>query len=194
MTAGTSCRLLETLDAAVRAELDTWRAGDKVQRLWARDASLWTGADEASYLGIPGEELARAGELSDFAAEVRAAGFTHAVVLGMGGSSLCPEVLKTTFGRLAGHPELFVLDSTDPGQILALERRIDPTNTLFFVSSKSGTTLEPNIFMQYFFERAQKLVGADRAGRRFVAITDPGSKLEQVAKAQRFRACIWEET
>ena len=193
MTAGTSFRLPETLDAAVRAELDTWRAGDKVQRLWARDASLWTGADEASWLGwlgIPGDELARAGELRDFAAEVRAAGFTHAVVLGVDGSSLCPEVLKTTFGRLAGHPELFVLDSTDPGQILALERHIDPANTLFFVSSKSGTTLEPNIFMQYFFERAQKLVGADRAGSRFVAITDPGSKLEHVAKAQRFRRVL----
>ena len=190
MTADTTVRLPAALDTAVQAELDGWRAGDKVRRLWSRDASLWTGADEASWLGwlgIAGDQLARAGALRDLAGEIRGAGFTHAVVLGMGGSSLCPQVLATTFGRIAGHPELFVLDSTDPGQIRALERRIDPANTLFIVSSKSGTTLEPNIFMQYFFDRVRQLVGADRAGSRFVAITDPGSKLEQVAKADRFR-------
>ncbi|MGH7303374.1 MAG: bifunctional transaldolase/phosoglucose isomerase [Candidatus Rokuibacteriota bacterium] len=193
MTAETVLRLPGALDAAVRAELDGWRAGDKVRRLWSRDASLWTGADEASWLGwlgIAGDQLARVGELRDLAAEIRGSGFTHAVVLGMGGSSLCPQVLATTFGRIARHPELFVLDSTDPGQIRALERRIDLANTLFVVSSKSGTTLEPNIFMQYFFERARQRVGADRAGSRFIAVTDPGSKLEQVARADGFRRVL----
>ena len=159
MTNDTSFKVPGALDAAVRAEIEAWRAGDKMRRLWARDASLWTGADEASWLGwlgIAGEQLARRERAAaTWPAEIRGAGFTHAVVLGMGGSSLCPEVLKMTFGRIAGHPELFVLDSTDPAQIRALERRIDLASTLFIVSSKSGTTLEPNIFMQYFFDRVQ---------------------------------------
>jgi transaldolase / glucose-6-phosphate isomerase len=193
VTADTSFRLPSALDTAVRAELDGWRAGDKVRRLWSRDASLWTGADEASWLGwlgIAGDQLARVSALRDLAAEIRGAGFTHAVVLGMGGSSLCPQVLTRTFGRIAGYPELFVLDSTDPSQILALERRVELANTLFIVSSKSGTTLEPDIFKQYFFERLRELVGGDRAGSRFIAITDPGSKLEQAAKADRFRRVL----
>jgi len=193
MTGETSLSLPRDLDLAVRDELDAWRAGDKVKRLWSRDASLWTGTDEASWLGwlgVAGEQLGRASALRDLAADARAAGFTHALVLGMGGSSLCPEVLKMTFGRIPGSPELFVLDSTDPAQIRATERRIDVANTLFIVSSKSGTTLEPNIFMQYFLDRARRLVGADRAGTRFVAITDPGSKLDQVAAAERFRRVL----
>ena len=145
----TTFRLPEALEAAVRAELEQWRAGDKMKRLWLRDATLWTGADEASWLGwlaVAGEQRVRASALGDLANEIRRAGFTRVLVLGMGGSSLCPEVLKSTFGRIAGYPELFVLDSTDPGQIRALERRIDVARTLFIVSSKSGTTLEPNIF------------------------------------------------
>jgi transaldolase/glucose-6-phosphate isomerase len=189
----TSLRLPSALDAAVRAELDAWRTGERVRRLWSRDATLWTGADEAAWLGwldIPGEQLARAGALRALADEVRAAGFTHALVLGMGGSSLCPEVLKMTFGRIAGSPELVVLDSTDPGQIRGIERQIDVARTLFIVSSKSGSTLEPNIFKQYFFNRAGQLVGADQAGSRFIAITDPGSRMEQVAAADRFRRVL----
>ena len=106
--------------------------------------------------------------------------------LGMGGSSLCPEVLRKTFGKIEGFPELHVLDSTDPAQIKSIENKIDLTRTLFFVSSKSGTTLEPNIFKQYFFERVRQTVG-DKAGERFVAITDPGSKLRQAAEHDQFR-------
>src|SRR2546428_7942517 len=124
-------------------------------------------------------------------AEVRAAGFTHALVIGMGGSSLCPEVLKMTFGRIAGYPELFVLDSTDPGQVRAIERKIDVASTLFIVSSKSGSTLEPNIFMRYFFDRAKQLVGADRAGSRFITITDPGSRMQEAATADGFRRILF---
>jgi len=194
VTAGTaSFHLPPDLEAAVSAELDAWRAGDKVRRLWARDATLWTGTDEASWLGwlgVAGDQLARVDALRELAAEVRAAGFTHALVLGMGGSSLCPEVLKTTFGRIPGHPELFVLDSTDPAQIQTIEQRIDLANTLFIVSSKSGTTLEPNIFMRYFFDRARQLVGSEHAGTRFMAVTDPGSRMEQVAAAHRFRRVL----
>src|SRR5216684_4950643 len=105
----------------------------------------------------------------------------------MGGSSLCPEVLRMTFGRIPGFPELHVLDSTDPAQVKAFEGQIDISKTLFIVSSKSGSTLEPNIFKQYFFERAKQVVGAENAGGRFIAITDPGSRLQQVAEADRFR-------
>ena len=195
MRAGTaSFHLPADLEAAASAELDAWRAGDKVRRLWARDATLWTGTDEASWLGWLGvarDQLARVDALRELAAEVRAAGFTHALVLGMGGSSLCPEVLKMTFDRIAGYPELFVLDSTDPGQIRAIERKIDVASTLFIVSSKSGSTLEPNIFMRYFFDRAKQLVGADRAGSRFITITDPGSRMQEAATADGFRRILF---
>jgi transaldolase/glucose-6-phosphate isomerase len=189
----TTFRLPNALEAAVRAELEQWRAGDKMKRLWSRDATLWTGADEASWLGwlaVAGEQRVRASALGDLANEIRRAGFTHALVLGMGGSSLCPEVLKSTFGRIAGYPELFVLDSTDPGQIHALEHRIDVARTLFIVSSKSGTTLEPNIFFSYFFDRVRRTIGAERAGNHFITITDPGSRMEQVANTDRFRRII----
>src|SRR5262249_19310228 len=120
-------------------------------------------------------------------ADLRAGGFTHFCLLGMGGSSLCPEVWSLTFGKQAGAPELVVLDSTDPQQLLAVERRVDLTRTLFCVSSKSGSTLEPNIYKQYFFERVKQVVGAEEAGRRFLAITDPGSQMEKVAQGDRFR-------
>ena len=106
---------------------------------------------------------------------------------GMGGSSLGPEVMKTTFGTIGGFPELHVLDSTDPAQVKAVESTVDLRNTLFIVSSKSGSTLEPNIFKQYFFDRVKQLVGMKEAGRRFIAITDPGSKLQQVAEGDGFR-------
>jgi glucose-6-phosphate isomerase len=105
----------------------------------------------------------------------------------MGGSSLCPEVLALTFGRIDGYPELFVLDSTDPAQVRAVERKVDLARTLFVVSSKSGSTLEPNIFKQYFFERVKHIVGAEEAGKRFIAITDPGSKMQQAAESAGFR-------
>jgi glucose-6-phosphate isomerase len=178
------------LEAAVSATLREWGEQGKVGRLWACDATLWTGADEASWLGwlgIVDEQVGRVGELRRIAEDVRQAGFTHILLLGMGGSSLCPEVLRMTFGTRPGWPELSVLDSTDPAQVRACEARVDLGRTLFVVSSKSGTTLEPNIFKQHFFERVKQAIGPGRAGDRFIAITDPGSKLEQVARADGFR-------
>jgi hypothetical protein len=105
----------------------------------------------------------------------------------MGGSSLCPEVLALTYGHVPGFPRLHVLDSTDPAQIKHTEAKIDLARTLFIVSSKSGSTLEPNIYKQYFFDRVKQVLGADKAGDRFIAITDPGSKMQQVAEKDRFR-------
>jgi glucose-6-phosphate isomerase len=166
-----------------------WQSGGKMQRLWQRDAKLWTGADEASWLGwldIVDEQLAQHDQLAKLAKEIQARGFEHVLLLGMGGSSLCPEVLRMTFGRVTHFPTLHVLDSTDPGQVKAVEHLIDIPKTLFIVSSKSGTTLEPNIFKQYFFERTKQAVGAVKVGSQFIAITDPGSKMQQVAEADRF--------
>src|SRR5260370_18469817 len=105
----------------------------------------------------------------------------------MGGSSLCPEVLRLTFGKIKGFPELHVLDSTDPAQIKAIEARLDLKRTICIVSSKSGSTLEPNIYKQYFFEQIKKQYCAPHAGNRFIAITDPGSKMQQVTEADKFR-------
>jgi transaldolase/glucose-6-phosphate isomerase len=182
--------LPETLAAAVKTTMGDWQAGNKMQRLWKRDASLWTGDDEANWLGwldITDEQIAHPAELRNLAKEVWSAGFKDILLLGMGGSSLCPEVLRMTFGKIAGYPDLHVLDSTDPAQVKAFENKIDIAKTLFIVSSKSGSTLEPNIFKQYFFERTKQAVGADKAGSHFIAITDPGSKMQQVAEADRFR-------
>jgi transaldolase/glucose-6-phosphate isomerase len=182
--------LPETLAASVKTAIGDWQSGNKVQRLWQCDATLWTGDDEANWLGwldITEEQIAHPIELRNIAKEVWSAGFKDILLLGMGGSSLCPEVLRATFGKIAGYPNLHVLDSTDPAQVKAFENKIDIARTLFIVSSKSGSTLEPNIFKQYFFERTKQAVGADKAGSHFMAITDPGSKMQQVAEADRFR-------
>ncbi len=122
-----------------------------------------------------------------FGGEIRGDGLRDVLVLGMGGSSLCPEVLSQTFGQLPGGPRLGILDSTDPAQVLAVEARVDLRRTLFIVSSKSGSTLEPNIFYAYFHHRVADVVGASAAGRQFIAVTDPGSTLETVAARDGFR-------
>jgi transaldolase/glucose-6-phosphate isomerase len=186
---GLKTSLPETLAAAVRATSADWQAGGKMQRLWQRDATLWTGADEANWLGwldIVEEQVAQQDQLQKLAKEVQARGFQHVLLLGMGGSSLCPEVLRLTFGRITHYPTLHVLDSTDPAQVKSFEHLIDIPKTLFIVSSKSGSTLEPNIFKQYFFKRTEQAVGVTRVGSQFIAITDPGSKMQQVAEADRF--------
>ena len=181
--------LPEPLAARVKANVADWQSGGKMRRLWQRDATLWTGTDEANWLGwldVVDEQLAQQDQLQKLAKEVQARGFQHVLLLGMGGSSLCPEVLRMTFGRITHFPTLHVLDSTDPAQVKASEHAIDIAKTLFIVSSKSGSTLEPNIFKQYFFERTKQVVGVTKAGSQFMAITDPGSKMQQVAEADRF--------
>lgn len=170
------------MDAKVRATLEDWTEKGNVARLWAKDPTLWTNKGEENWLGwldIVDTQVDHAADLVAFASEVKERGFEQILLLGMGGSSLCPEVLKMTFGKKAGFPEMFVLDSTDPAQVKAFENKLHLEKTLFFVSSKSGSTLEPNIFKDYFFDRVKN-------PGQFVAITDPGSHMQQVAEADGF--------
>jgi transaldolase / glucose-6-phosphate isomerase len=185
-----SWKLPKDLQDGVDAALEDWRKEGKVRRLWAGDAALWTEADEARWLGwltIVDTELKAAGHLDAFAADVKRAGFTDALLLGMGGSSLGAEVLAQSLGSKPGFPRLQTVDSTDPAQLRRIEASIDPQRTLFIVSSKSGSTLEPNIFKQYFWERATAALGGGRTAEHFVAITDPGSSVEKMARAEGFR-------
>lgn len=184
---------MESVPAALTDAVDRlaadWEADHRIQRLWDGDATLWTGADEDRWLGwlrvvpAPPEALAN---LRGFAGDVAAGGFAHVVLMGMGGSSLCPDVLRQCFTRASGAPALHVLDSTDPAQVRSIDERIDYPRTLFIVASKSGTTLEPDLFLRYFRARAYTELGKDAAAG-FVAITDPGSQLDQLARAERFR-------
>src|SRR6266700_209836 len=179
-----SYTLPKELDEAVEAALEDWRSEGKVRRLWSGDASLWTGTDEdkwLGWLGIVDEQLKAAGHLEGFAGEVKRAGFSDVLLLGMGGSSLGAEVLAHSLGSRTGFPRLQIVDSTDPAQIRRIEASIDLTRTLFIQSSKSGSTLEPNIFKQYFYERASAALGKAQAATHFVAITDPGAPVEKNA-------------
>ena len=187
---GQSYRLPEALDVEVKKKLAEWDAQGGTRRLFSADATLWSGTDEASWLGwlgIVDAEIDALPALNALRDEVKRDGFTHAVVLGMGGSSMCPEVWKETFGHIPGHPELHILDSTDPAQVAAVEAKVNLAKTLFIVASKSGSTLEPNIFKAYFFDRVKQVVGADKTARHFVAVTDPGSNLEKEARGDGFR-------
>jgi transaldolase/glucose-6-phosphate isomerase len=182
-----AARLPAALTTAVEAELEAWRRDGRIRKLWARDATLWSGTDEAQWLGwldtvehqrriLPSLEL--------FAIET--ARRKHVVLLGMGGSSLGPAVIGQIFGVAAGHPVLHVLDSTDPTQIRAVEAAIDLAQTQFIVSSKSGGTFETAILKQYFFDRVRTVLGDTEAPKRFSAVTDPGSTLQQSAESEGF--------
>ena len=183
-------KLPDDLGKAVAAALEDWRSAGKVRDLWAHDAKLWTGADEdkwLAWLDIVDDRIADLPSLVSFQNEIKSAGFAHVLLLGMGGSSLGPEVLAETFGHRQGWPTLHVLDSTDPQQVARFENAVDLSKTLVIVSSKSGGTLEPNILKAYFFDRMQKAVGADKVGQHFVAVTDPGSHMQKVAEQDGFR-------
>ncbi len=186
--------LPETLDKAVDAGLETWRKDGTVRRMWARDASVWTGGPEAKWLAwldIVAERLEHVSELEAFQKDVQGAGFQHVLLLGMGGSSLGPEVFGQTFGKRAGWPGLHVLDSTDPEQVKTFETAVDLAKTLVIVSSKSGGTLEPNILKAYFWDKMQAAVGREKAGQHFVAVTDPGSAMQKIAERDGFRKIFY---
>lgn len=178
---GMEVKLPTELQVAVDKRLETARAEAWSRRLWKGDASLWTGKDEGKWLGwlaaARGQQVDQ-DALKMFGEEAKR--FKDAVLLGMGGSSLGPEVIARILGSAEGSPTLHVLDTTDPGQIAAVTAAIDPANTLFIVSSKSGSTMEPELLRAYFYEAAGK------DGSHFVAVTDLGSKLEQTAKADGF--------
>lgn len=184
---------------SITAPADLAAAKDKVldaaaeqgwtRRLWRKDASLWTGKDEAKWLGWLAAGEGGAVEISALEGlrdHVKAGAFTHALLLGMGGSSLGPEVLARSFGAAPGFPELLVLNSTDPVQVARIEGMIDPATTLFIVSSKSGSTLEPDVLHRYFYDLAEEMLGKGKAGAHFIAVTDPGSQLEESAKRDGF--------
>lgn len=173
--------------------INTWRVDNTVRRLWSGDASVWTDSDESKWLdwlNIAELQLARPDHLTELATDIKAADFTDIVLLGMGGSSLCPDVLSRTFGQQEGFPKLHILDSTDPAQVLSVEGRVNLAKTLFFVSSKSGSTLEPDIMRRYFFERAGEVLGT-APGSHFVAVTDPGSQLEATAQRDGYRKILY---
>lgn len=185
-------RMLNTmkfeLPNALRAVLDAealrWSETDKTARIWQRDASVWTDDDEGKWLGwlaVVDKETAASGRYATLSRDIADAGFTDVLLMGMGGSSLCPEVLAKTFGKKHFH----ILDSTVPAQVRAVAEKISIEKTLFVVASKSGSTLEPNCFFQYFFDLVSRR--NDNPGKQFVAITDPGSKMERIARDNKFR-------
>ena len=177
----------QSLGKAVKESTEDWRASARIRRLWQHDKSVWTGTDEDKWLGwLTSPAAADIADYEDFARRVKGQNFSDAVVLGMGGSSLGPEVLARTFEKKPGFPKLHVLDSTDPAQVRAMQATINIANTLFIVSSKSGGTTEPNVMKDYFFARVSEAIGADKAGHRFIAVTDPGSSLQKVATEQGF--------
>src|SRR5579862_3223832 len=168
------------LAKAVAKDTEEWRASARIRRLWQRDKSVWTGTDEDKWLGwLTSPAKADIADYEDYAERVKGQNFSDAVVLGMGGSSLGPEVLAMTFPKKEGFPKLHVLDSTDPAEVRAMEARIDIANTVFIVSSKSGSTTEPNAMKDYFYDRVAKAIGAKKTGHRFIAVTDPGSRSEE---------------
>lgn len=183
-----SYSLPSMIEDEVKSAITAWNADKAVRRIWEKDPSVWTGGEEAKWLGwltITAEETSGIQKYIELARDVEDAGFTHILLMGMGGSSLCPEVLGMTFGKTQFH----ILDSTDPAQVRAVENKLDIAKTLFIVSSKSGSTLEPNCFKQYFFDLLSR--STDRPGQQFIAVTDPGSKMEQAAKDDGFRRIFY---
>jgi len=175
---------------AVEAAAADWSANQKVARFWQKDASLWTNDGEEKWLGwldIVERQQQDLATYAELGAEIETADFQTVLLLGMGGSSLCPEVLAVTFGQRPGFPELRIVDSTDPEQVWTVRNEVNLADTLVVVASKSGSTLEPNVLKQFFFNEMKNAVSSDEAGSHFIAITDPGSKMDQVAKDDGFR-------
>jgi len=182
---------LPGIEDAVKQRLASWQAAEFSRRLWAKDFTLWSPklvpeiTDRLGWLHLPETMHEQVDALVAFREEIKRDGFTHAVLLGMGGSSLAPEVFQKTFGSAPGCPVLRVLDSTHPAAVKDVESKVDLAHTLFFLSSKSGTTTEMLSFFYYFWQRVSGL--SKTPGRQFAAITDPGTPLEKLAKERGFR-------
>jgi glucose-6-phosphate isomerase len=172
------------IEDAVRSESEKWTTDNKISRIWSKDASVWTSDDESKWLGwldIVEQELDELAKFRDLGGGHRASGIHGCLLMGMGGSSLCPEGSRDHIRQIEFPYSR--LDGSRSGQ--SDRGKIDLAKTLFIVASKSGSTLEPNCFKQYFFDRVSQV--SDTPGQQFVAITDPGSKMEQVAKDDGFR-------
>jgi transaldolase/glucose-6-phosphate isomerase len=179
---------------AVSAAIREAEKGDVMRRVWRKDAALWK-EDEAhqkviknalGWLNVADEMIGVEDDLIVFADRIRnERGFKHVVLCGMGGSSLAPEVMRRTFGQQEGYPELLVLDSTDPDTVGAFRDRVDLEHTLFVISSKSGTTTEPLMFYRYWYDQVGRV--KEQPGENFVAVTDPGTKMEEDAKRDHFK-------
>jgi transaldolase/glucose-6-phosphate isomerase len=182
---------LERYQNLVNERIKIWGKMDFNRRLWEKDPTLWLQkptkeiSDRLGWLILPEMMHEQLEDLVSFSEEVSKEGIKHIILLGMGGSSLAPEVYQNTFGNAPGHPELIVLDSTHPGAVLEIQQKIDIPRTLFIVASKSGTTLEPNAFFNYFWIEVKKAVKTP--GHHFIAITDPGTPLMKLAEEKSFR-------
>jgi transaldolase/glucose-6-phosphate isomerase len=179
----------DDLTTAMTAHTNAFQARGTLRKIWASDPTVWTNQGEQHWTGwldIIHHEHAHIGTLIRYAQTIRDAGYRHIVLLGMGGSSLGPAVLASVFGQQPNHPEFLMLDSTDPAQMRALDAKLDLKTTHFIVSSKSGSTLEPNIMLAYYRARMIEAVGEAAWARHFTAVTDPGSALERQAKAEHF--------
>ena len=184
---------LGAYQSAVDRALKTWSENGNTVRMWRGDATLWSGADEANWLGwlnIAPQIRDQVDDLCAFAQQVRDRGITDILLLGMGGSSLCPEVLAMTFGCREGWPRLHVLDSTVPAQVQRFADAVNLETTLCVVASKSGTTTEPHAFCEFFWAKMRETIG-DSAGQQFIAITDPGSDLETLARERGFLSVFY---
>jgi glucose-6-phosphate isomerase len=179
---------------AVNAALKEADKGDAMRRIWRKDAALWKQEPEhqaiiknaLGWLNVPDMMIGVEDDLIAFADRIRGArDFKHVMVCGMGGSSLCPEVLRQTFGKQDGYPELLVLDSTDPDAFSDIAEQIDITKCLFIISSKSGTTTEPLTFYKYWYDQVSRV--KENPGENFVAVTDPGTKMEADATRDKFK-------
>jgi transaldolase / glucose-6-phosphate isomerase len=178
-----------THSEAIGQEIASWARGGKIRRLWARDKALWTNDDEDGWLGwldIAAREAADTTALGEFTQAVKTAKRQDVALFGMGGSGLGAQVLAKCLGTPGATPRFHLLDSTDPDQIAALDAALDLRTALFIVSSKSGTTLEPKLFTDYFADRIVRAGGAKYLGQHFAAVTDPGSALEAEAKKDGF--------
>ena len=192
MATETMTTSLSQYEPAVTRAIAEAQDRDLVRRIWRKDATAWKAEDEhqkiirnsLGWLSVPGKMAAVADELTAFAEQIRSAGFKHVIVCGMGGSSLCPEVLRQTFGPQQGYPELLVLDSTDPDVLADFGRRIDVERCLFVIASKSGTTTEPLVFYKYWYDEVRKR--KSDPGNSFVAITDPGTRMVEMATSDHF--------
>ena len=187
-----SIEFLGRFRSAVDKTSEQIREEKIMHRIWAHDYTVWKDdpteiANRLGWLNSPDVMKDAIPEITAFVGEVRKAGYTHALLLGMGGSSLAPEMFRLTFGVREGYLDLAVLDSTDPGAVWAYAENLDSKKILFIVSTKSGGTVETASFMKYFYNQVSKAVSPKKAGEHFVAITDPGSGLEGTAKELKFR-------